>query len=575
LEESLQAQVRDPLWMLARQWQFGEFQGEDAGSLVQAELVVEAGQVDSYYPGPQQRRGAHVKYDPASTPLETLVEAEPPQHRTPVDYRHAARAGQMFLRLLRQRLGRPRERTLVELLVSDFIALFPLDTQPDMDDETRSFLQVMARGTPDGVALWEQLSRGPDWQRSDRFHAPLNRIATVDGTVQDSFFRAVKDWINWYDGLITPPPANPAWDNERMEYAFALSAPYERSRDGQLELSAAEYPGGRLDWYAFDVHANRDSTGRFRRLPTIRVAPTQVEFRGMPAKRFWQFEEGQVDFGLLDTAPEDLSKMLFAEFALAFGNDFFYVPVTLPVGSISRVRSLKVRNTFGEEFTIKSASQVDAPTNIRPPWRMFCLSPAKESDGAAPEYMFLPPTLIQDIASPPIEEVLLLRDEMANMAWAVERLVLNPVGKTINRHEQYQLALQRERDRREQQAAGSTAPASGPLTYRLFSPVPDYWNPMLLERSSGEVRFQIKGLEDVQGALLAPYREHPDLRLHEEEVPRSGVRITRSYQYARWSDGSGHLWIGRTKQPGRGEGYSGLKYDFLELASPTPTTVVP
>jgi hypothetical protein len=31
-ERSLRAEIRDPLWMLCRQWQFGEFQGEDAGS---------------------------------------------------------------------------------------------------------------------------------------------------------------------------------------------------------------------------------------------------------------------------------------------------------------------------------------------------------------------------------------------------------------------------------------------------------------------------------------------------------------------------------------------------------------
>ena len=28
----LQARIYDPLWLLARQWQTGEFQGEDAGS---------------------------------------------------------------------------------------------------------------------------------------------------------------------------------------------------------------------------------------------------------------------------------------------------------------------------------------------------------------------------------------------------------------------------------------------------------------------------------------------------------------------------------------------------------------
>jgi hypothetical protein len=30
LKHSLAAQVRDPLWFLARQWQLGEFRGEDA-----------------------------------------------------------------------------------------------------------------------------------------------------------------------------------------------------------------------------------------------------------------------------------------------------------------------------------------------------------------------------------------------------------------------------------------------------------------------------------------------------------------------------------------------------------------
>ena len=32
IDEGLAARVHDPLWMLARQWQFGEFRGDDAGS---------------------------------------------------------------------------------------------------------------------------------------------------------------------------------------------------------------------------------------------------------------------------------------------------------------------------------------------------------------------------------------------------------------------------------------------------------------------------------------------------------------------------------------------------------------
>ena len=40
LDPGLAAHTADPLWMLARQWQFGEFQGEDTGSPVS--VILEA-----------------------------------------------------------------------------------------------------------------------------------------------------------------------------------------------------------------------------------------------------------------------------------------------------------------------------------------------------------------------------------------------------------------------------------------------------------------------------------------------------------------------------------------------------
>src|SRR2546430_4660090 len=38
-DEALQARVHDPLWLLGRQWQMGEFKGEDTGSAVLAKLA--------------------------------------------------------------------------------------------------------------------------------------------------------------------------------------------------------------------------------------------------------------------------------------------------------------------------------------------------------------------------------------------------------------------------------------------------------------------------------------------------------------------------------------------------------
>jgi len=54
------------------------------------------------------------------------------------------------------------------------------------------------------------------------------------------------------------------------------------------------------------------------------------------------------------------------------------------------------------------------------------------------------------------------------------------------------------------------------------------------------------------------------LDIFEEEIPREGARVTRSFQYARWFDGSSLLWIGRRKTVGRGEGSSGLRFDVAE-----------
>jgi hypothetical protein len=211
---------------------------------------------------------------------------------------------------------------------------------------------------------------------------------------------------------------------------------------------------------------------------------------------------------------------------------------------------------------------------------MFCLSSDPQSINVGSgnsvetakfqDVFFLPPVLGQMLEGPSVEEVQLLRDEMANMAWAVERVIQSPGGYRLDRSE----ALQ-ERRRRQEAAApdsGAEPVATGMLAYRLGTTVPDYWIPLLPVQDGVGIRLrrgslprtESESIEDVfepQGLILDPGRE---LLLHDEEVPREGARVTRSFQYARWSDGSTHLWIGRRKQPGRGEGSSGLRFDIVE-----------
>jgi hypothetical protein len=181
-----------------------------------------------------------------------------------------------------------------------------------------------------------------------------------------------------------------------------------------------------------------------------------------------------------------------------------------------------------------------------------------------PEMMFLPPAVTGTVEGDPVEEVILLRDEMANMAWGVERIVESRTGTAIDRRDAYQAA-----HGAPQQAVAAQA-GSSRISYRLATEVPDYWIPLVpvSESPNGAIRLR-RGMVPrpdslpavALGRLLTP---GSPLALHDEEVPRAGARVTRSWQYARWLNGSTHLWVGRRKGQGRGEGSSGLRFDAVE-----------
>jgi hypothetical protein len=390
---------------------------------------------------------------------------------------------------------------------------------------------------------------------------------------RESVVRVAEAWLAWYDRLYGEPAGNESWIRERLEYAFAVAGPTSR---GELVLTAPEYLDGRLDWFSF-VATPRASLGASGTpdVRTIRMLPAPVEFRGMPSARLWEFEDARVNFGRVEADPQDLARLLLVEFALIYGNNWFVLPIDVEAGSLCQIRSLIVTNTFGERMRIAHTTTVDGANTA---WRMFGLSKeaqpgeagnASGSD-AVPfdDVFFLPPVLGQSLEGRPVEDVLLLRDEMANMAWAVERVIESPIGAPLDRAEAYQ----ERRGRRDGPAPPPVLPPDSTRHYRLGTTVPDYWIPLLPVQDGTIIRLrrgalprtaaeETSGTIGPLGAILDPARE---LLLRDEEVPREGARVTRSWQYSRWSDGSTHLWIGRRKQPGRGEGSSGLRFDIAE-----------
>ena len=332
-------------------------------------------------------------------------------------------------------------------------------------------------------------------------------------------------------------------------------------------MTAQEYFSGRPDWHDFNVNDGASlgaSDDRAGVAVTRTMIPAPVSYRGMPAARFWEFEDAQVDFGAIDAGPEDLARMLLIEFAISYGNDWFVLPIELDVGSLTRTASLVVTNTFGERMLIHSASELGGQYAA---WRMFQLSATRQPGQAATvpdaNLFFLPPTLPKSLEARPIEEVLFLRDEMANMAWGVERVTESAIERPLNRFESQQAST-----------PAQAGQSNGSLVYRLATEPPDYWVPLLPAQSSAGLRLKrgkvlrIDGAFELVGAggkILNPDPPGPDgLAICEEEIPREGSRVTRSYQLARWQDGSTHLWLGRRKVVGRGEGSSGLRFDTID-----------
>jgi hypothetical protein len=566
METSLQARIYDPLWMLARQWQLGEFQGEDNGSPVMARWRAEAGRLTRYQSGaiaPNTMVNAP-SYDPGRMPLETLVERESVRpaaiHTAPLEkLRLAAQSGQHFLRMLEQQ---PLSRDYRAAFIREFP--FPAlsgEQRLTLDGESLAFCDLMALRVPDGRRLHAAF-RSPT--PGEVTIPPALQIASADLAEVE---KAARLWVNWFETLFSEPEAgNPSWLPERMEYAFSVAT---RLSDREHILTAQEYFAGHLDWYAFDENAEVTLGGANDNAPTEitrEVIPAPVSFPGMAAARFWEFEDAQVDFGSVDAGPTDLARMLLVEFALAYGNDWFVIPIELDVGAVYRTRSLIITDTFGVRTLIKPNSESGPQHSL---WRMFQHSYLRGSGIEKPEsnMFFLPPSLLKSLESRPMEEVLFLRDEMANLAWAVERLVESSAEQPLNRFEAYL-------DGKRRQSPETPAPTSSPagaLRYRLTTEVPDYWVPLMPVRVGQELRLQrgavlkIDGSHEIvhaMGRILTPAPGRA-LQLYEEEVPREGVRVTRSCQYTRWCDGSTHLWIGRRKHIGRGEGSSGLRFDVL------------
>ena len=415
-ERALRAEARDPLWFLTRQWQFGEFQGEDAGSPIDARLVTSQQRLHRY----RAKTAPAVPYD-AATPLETTVEREAP----PFDLVTHRQISQALFRLL----GGLADAAVIKTALVGAYQLQADDLDGYADDpSTKQALLLGGAHLLSGRVLLTAIADGS-------FAATVNGFAGVAAASKTMVIAAGPTLATWFSELYAMPSATAgeAWVPERLEYNFActVAAPGE----AETVLAANAYDDGELDWWSFDIDGAADDLGPetsprpAEQRDVLSFIPTPVSFAGMPSPRFWEIEDRKTEFADIDSTTTDIAKILLTEFALIYANDWCLVPCETAVGSLTRVAGLVVTDVFGEMLLVQPAGR--GTDEAWQNWRMFVLDTRTVGDAVEPR-LFVPPVTPKEMTGPPLERVVLLRDEMANMAWAVEATIPSAQGRGID-----------------------------------------------------------------------------------------------------------------------------------------------
>jgi hypothetical protein len=581
-DRALRAEVRDALWMITKQWQMGETRGSDAGSPVFAKLQIDATRLTKYQPDslPPQL----FEYD---VPLEAKVE------RRPLPFLLAGRAVSLDLRLL---MGRYWLKLIAGIgsyatayITAPAYAIPSPDPTQNADadrcahPEVWQVFSAVAGRAMDGGALYLYLQADPSHHAYDGIAvAPGDRLAIDNCAAR---------FLTWFDRqFYQPPPAgDDAWVPPYLEYQFSTSAPVS---SGEKVYVADDYYQGRLDWYSLDVDGTNTALGavpdsNVTNLPPTTVQsmiPKPVSFSGMPNTRWWSFEDKKTNFGDISPSTTDLAKLLFIEFALVYANDWFVIPYTLPAGSIATIRGFVVTNVFGDHLWIQAADQ--GPDASWQRWSMFTINVRGTQNAPADTSLLLLPTVPKIHESPDTETILLVRDEVADMVWGIEKTISLATGETKPGLEAARQTLAFLQNQLAATLDGNPppppVPPAAPIRYEVMSSVPENWIPFIpvqVPGSNRTIQLQRAAMPRIlEGDPNPPVKIQPSTVLlregldnsppqtffiHQEEVSRAGACLSQAFQRTRWTDGSVFTWLRVRKQTGRGEGSSGLAFDEL------------
>ncbi len=537
----VEARIADPLWLLGRQWQLGELLGEDVGTVVSVTVKSQALPITAWAPagrmdGTDAAREPQWRPWPAGAILEELIE-DVPRIGYERGVRWSAETGSALHELLTEA---GQDDAAAALLAAHPLTAGqdPLDPSGVLDPAADRLLLTLAGVVPSGASARLALESGePAW---------VSGAADVAGVRQ-----VAADWLSWVQGA---PDSGGAWTTTRLEHRFWLR--FGHGADAVV-VEATEFSGGATRWHhlrwvpdaTVRLPGDDQLAGPVEREDVMLATP--LRYPGQPADRYWQLEEGSIDVAAIEAQPHDLARLCLAEFALVSGDDWLIVPVDGLAGAVNRIISVRVRTTFGEDIEIPDASGERRGRGFR----MFEVT---ADDGRELDGILLAPTGPSALTGAAVEEVAFVRDENANLAWAVEAVVPGRSGDGRQRRSEPQSVRPKPPPDRE----------PDDVLYELTVPVPKHWIPLVPVRLAPATVGLRKGamLDDDQpvpaaGLLLEP----TPLTFPPEEIPREGVTVRAVPALARRRDGSYARWVGHRVRVGRGEASSGFASDSAKL----------
>ncbi len=592
-DKALEFGVYDALWMLTRQWQFGELKGEDAGSAIFSKICLQSTEISRF-----KTANGPVQQMMTDMPLEAVIEDIP----VSLLWKDKLQAAYYFLNCLDRAAvsnnvvgynrSAYRKACRDAYKVPAISAIAENASRGDIiagseqlaDEELVDVIQANSSRYFDGYALFL------DGQQ--HLALAVTKIAKGNTANSNTLFieQALNTYVTWFAQTFNAqlqPTATSAWVPGQMEYQFACALP--NAGGNNTLLTASEYSSGDLEWYSLDVDKNTNIPGlsgsstaaENTRIQTVvqTVIPQPATFAGAPNARLWQFEDGTIDLGNIQADATDISKVIFTEYALLYNTDWMIAPMPVKSGTLSEIIGVLVTDVFGEQTFVQPALQGE--TGNWRAWGMYNLTVAGPSNSLpADTRLFLAPSTVKTLESAPIEEVHFVRDEMSNHVWAVEVQLPGQLGNSLDGHA-YTKNVQRMLDTYDPPAPVQSAPENALYQYKLGNTVPHNWIPFVPVHLPGNKR-QVQLQRASMPLLLKNTYSHIRPRtallryglnemdeqqnpyfIHEEEVPRAGVKLQSTYQRTRWYNGKTINWYGISKSTGRGEGSSGLKYDQI------------